>query len=302
MAVAIGGAAPVSAAYAGGTQAPSTASGGAEYGAVKTTPPVAKVFSVAPRTVTSGGKLPSIRVRVDQLGSRSVTARVVLWPRRRNGQVVRIELGRIRTGRTVSVKWPKKTILAAGSYTLRLHATGAAGRVLKRTARASGRVGLTVRQAPAPKQPVVAPPLTAPAPDGGVFPVQGPHSYGDGLGADREDHRHQGVDLPAAEGTPVVAPLPGTITSVDFQKDGAGHYVVETLPDGRAFFFAHCKAKSIVVAVGMAVTAGTHLCGVGSTGASSGPHLHFEVWENGWRVDKRSKPIDPLPLLRSWDR
>jgi murein DD-endopeptidase MepM/ murein hydrolase activator NlpD len=49
------------------------------------------------------------------------------------------------------------------------------------------------------------------------------------------------------------------------------------------------------------VVAGAQLCSVGSTGGSSGPHLHFEIWTGGWRVDKHSTFINPLPLLKSWD-
>jgi murein DD-endopeptidase MepM/ murein hydrolase activator NlpD len=49
------------------------------------------------------------------------------------------------------------------------------------------------------------------------------------------------------------------------------------------------------------VLAGQQLCDVGRTGDASGPHLHFEAWQGGWRVDANSRPVDPLPMLRSWD-
>jgi murein DD-endopeptidase MepM/ murein hydrolase activator NlpD len=133
-----------------------------------------------------------------------------------------------------------------------------------------------------------------------VFPVAGPFTYGEGIGADRGDHRHEGQDLAAPAGTPVVAPLAGTVASVAYQRDGAGYYVVLNGTDGRSFFFAHCQKGSFGVSGGQVVTAGTQLCRVGSTGASSGPHLHFEIWVNGWRVSKKSAPIDPLPQLRAW--
>jgi len=145
-------------------------------------------------------------------------------------------------------------------------------------------------------------PAVPPPADGGVFPVAGWHIYGDGIGAKRKGHRHEGQDIVAAQGTPVVAPLAGTVLYVDFQARGAGYYVVEQAVDGRAFFFAHCQKGSVVVAPGAAVTAGQQLCLVGHSGDASGPHLHFEIWVGGWRVDRNSHFIDPLPALQAWDR
>jgi murein DD-endopeptidase MepM/ murein hydrolase activator NlpD len=54
------------------------------------------------------------------------------------------------------------------------------------------------------------------------------------------------------------------------------------------------------VTKGAAVAAGQRLGAVGSTGGSSGPHLHFELWVNGWWASQASAPIDPLPELQSW--
>ena len=63
------------------------------------------------------------------------------------------------------------------------------------------------------------------------FPVAGPFSYGGAdsrFGTGRKGHRHQGQDIAAAEGTPVVAPRGGTVKAVQYQAGGAGHYVVLT--------------------------------------------------------------------------
>jgi murein DD-endopeptidase MepM/ murein hydrolase activator NlpD len=152
---------------------------------------------------------------------------------------------------------------------------------------------------PAPAAP--AAPVAPVVRNGGVFPVLGPHSYGDGIGAGRTGHTHQGVDVPAAEGTPLVAPVAGTVRYVDYQAGGAGHYVVVDAADGRSFFFAHIKAGTITVTPGTPLTPGQQFAQVGSTGDSSGPHLHFEIWEGGWRVDRSSHFIDPLPQLKAWD-
>jgi murein DD-endopeptidase MepM/ murein hydrolase activator NlpD len=140
-----------------------------------------------------------------------------------------------------------------------------------------------------------------PAPTGtGVFPVAGPHTYGDGFGAGRSGHTHQGQDILAASGTPVVAPVAGTISSTAYQAGGAGYYIVEHAVDGRDLFFAHCLANSTTVSTGQAVAEGQQLCAVGMTGDATGPHLHFEIWPNGWHA-AGSQPIDPLPQLQAWD-
>jgi conjugal transfer mating pair stabilization protein TraG len=103
----------------------------------------------------------------------------------------------------------------------------------------------------------------------------------------------------AATGTPVVAPYAGVVSSTDYQAGGAGEYVVLDGADGRDYFFAHCVRGSTAVAQGASVVAGQRLCQVGSTGSSSGSHLHFEIWTGGWRVPGGA-PIDPLPELRTW--
>jgi murein DD-endopeptidase MepM/ murein hydrolase activator NlpD len=138
---------------------------------------------------------------------------------------------------------------------------------------------------------------------GGTFPVAGPHSFGGvdaRFGAPRNGHTHQGQDVPAAEGTPVVAPFPGTISTTNYQAGAAGYYVVEhsLVAD---FFFAHCQQGSFAVSIGATVAAGQPLCRVGHTGDAEGPHLHFEIWLGGWRVGPASHPIDPLPSLQAWD-
>jgi murein DD-endopeptidase MepM/ murein hydrolase activator NlpD len=139
--------------------------------------------------------------------------------------------------------------------------------------------------------------------EGAVFPVLGPHSFGDAanrFGAPRAGYTHQGQDVLASEGLTVVAPLAGTILTTAYQAGGAGWYAAEHTLDGLDFFYAHCQAGSLAVSAEEAVHAGQVLCKIGQTGDATAPHLHFEVWIGGWRA-AGGYPIDPLPYLEAWD-
>lgn len=159
------------------------------------------------------------------------------------------------------------------------------------------------RQRPAhrPKRkPAPAPPSSPTV--AGVFPVAGPFSFGGQdarFGAQRNGHVHQGQDVIAASGTPIVAPIAGTIVWKADQPGGAGIYLVLHGTDDRDHVFMHIKRGTVLVAAGEAVRAGQPLAQVGATGDATGPHLHFEIWVGGWGT-KDGEPIDPLPQLKRW--
>ena len=162
---------------------------------------------------------------------------------------------------------------------------------------------------PKPKPAPAPPPSGAPSPAqtaalGAVFPVRGTHSFGGAenrFGAGRVGHIHQGQDVLANEGLPVLAPLSGTVITTGYQAGGAGWYVAEHTVEGIDFFYAHCEAGSVDVKPEASVRAGQQLCLVGQTGDATGPHLHFEIWVGGWQAAS-GHPIDPLPYLEAWDR
>jgi murein DD-endopeptidase MepM/ murein hydrolase activator NlpD len=135
-----------------------------------------------------------------------------------------------------------------------------------------------------------------------TFPLAGAFSWGEEgsrFGAPRQGHRHQGQDLAADEGTPIVAPRGGVIEVVEYQAGGAGYYVVLDGEDEDAdYVFMHMREGSVPVVAGQRVRTGQLIGEVGTTGGSTGPHLHFEIWVGGWFAGGR--PIDPLPLLQSW--
>ncbi|MDO8183982.1 M23 family metallopeptidase [Conexibacter sp. JD483] len=162
------------------------------------------------------------------------------------------------------------------------------------------------KRAPAAPAPVTPAPVDdAPAADtvAGIFPVAGSFTFGGDdarFGAGRPGHIHQGQDVVAASGTPIVAPVAGTIVWKANQPGGAGIYVVlRGAADGRDYVFMHLKSGSVLVEADSAVSAGQQLAEVGATGVASGPHLHFEIWVGGWQA-RGGAPIDPLPQLQRW--
>jgi hypothetical protein len=118
-------------------------------------------------------------------------------------------------------------------------------------------------------------------------PVPGP--IGDGFGAPRGGgRRHEGLDFPVPYGTRVGAAGRGTTIYAGYNYGGYGNLVVIQHRLGFTTWYAHLS--SITSWVGERVVGGTRIGFVGSTGYSTGPHLHFEV-------RRYDTPIDPVPLL-----
>jgi murein DD-endopeptidase MepM/ murein hydrolase activator NlpD len=177
-----------------------------------------------------------------------------------------------------------------------------ARKILRQAAAAEGgSTGGTPVPPPTNGDPGDPPPPPVGDPSGThVFPVVGSFGFGgDGarFGAPRGDHIHQGQDVTAAEGTPLVSVSAGTVYWRAYQAGGAGNYVVIRGSDGYDYAYMHLREGSLVKP-GDAVSAGQAIGHVGSTGDASGPHLHFEVWDGPWQSG--GHPIDPLPLLKSW--
>lgn len=97
---------------------------------------------------------------------------------------------------------------------------------------------------------------------------------------------HTGTDIAAPEGTPILTAANGTVTlanGTDPWGGGYGYYVKISHGGGMETLYAHCSA--ICVTPGQTVRQGEVIGYVGSTGNSTGNHLHFEVWMNGSRID-----------------
>lgn len=96
---------------------------------------------------------------------------------------------------------------------------------------------------------------------------------------------HQGVDLAASEGTPIYASRTGVVTAATYGR-AAGYYVSINHGDGYSSIYMHMTR--FVVKKGQAVSAGQLIGYVGSTGISTGPHLHFGIAYNGKYVNPAS--------------
>jgi murein DD-endopeptidase MepM/ murein hydrolase activator NlpD len=133
---------------------------------------------------------------------------------------------------------------------------------------------------PAPPPP--PPPVPCPAPEA---------TFVDTWGAPRSGgRRHKGVDMMAAHGSPVVAPVGGEIRASNSSLGGLGFWL--EADDGNTYFGSHLASLSVR---GGRVEAGAPIGTVGSTGNAGGtPHLHFEVMLPG------KVSVNPYPLVAQW--
>jgi murein DD-endopeptidase MepM/ murein hydrolase activator NlpD len=129
---------------------------------------------------------------------------------------------------------------------------------------------------PAPSGSVaVGPPSAA----GLVWPVHGTLTSGFGP---RWGRMHEGIDIAGGSGTPIAAAATGTVISAGW-SGGYGQLVV--LDHGNGLSTAYAHLSSIAVSAGQTVPQGSVVGGMGTTGSSTGVHLHFEVRVNGSAVD-----------------
>jgi murein DD-endopeptidase MepM/ murein hydrolase activator NlpD len=140
---------------------------------------------------------------------------------------------------------------------------------------------------------VTPPPSEArrsPNPNGWTLPVEGTitsefgHRTSPTSGA---PDNHTGLDIAAPGGTPIQAAKDGTVKFAG-EQGGYGNLVIIDHGDGTETYYAH--ASALHVQPGQQVKAGDVVASVGTTGNSTGNHLHFEIRQDG-------QPVDPRPFL-----
>jgi murein DD-endopeptidase MepM/ murein hydrolase activator NlpD len=139
---------------------------------------------------------------------------------------------------------------------------------------------------------------------GPYMPVIGPVDYGEFAARFGGGRGHPGQDLLTKTGTPLIAVRSGTIvdggTVNGPYSGGRGNYLYIWAPqDKRTYVYEHMQRPS-PLHVGDSVVAGEYVGRVGCTGSCDGPHLHFEIRLGLDDFSHDPKPIDPLPLLKTW--
>jgi len=135
-----------------------------------------------------------------------------------------------------------------------------------------------------------------------IFPVRGKHEFGGPgarFGAPRSGHTHQGQDIMAACGTPMVAARGGRVKFKQYHAAAGNYIVVDGAGTDVDYAYMHLAEPS-PFGTGDRVYTGQVIGAVGDTGDAEGCHLHLEMWgAPGWY--EGGQPFDPLPSLTAWD-
>jgi murein DD-endopeptidase MepM/ murein hydrolase activator NlpD len=234
-----------------------------------------------------GARLAELRAQL--AADREAVAAEAAGAARRRAQV--LALVRARRSRLAAAEAELRAALAAEQR--RLAALAARKRAAPRDVSERPVVPSSPSAAPTPAP---APPA---APGGSnVFPILGATTFSDDWLASRAGGRlHEGIDLFAARGTPVVAVADGSLFNVGWNGLGGWRLWLRD-GAGTGYYYAHLDAYAPAAREGAAVSRGTVLGYVGDSGDAKGtsPHVHFEIHPGG------GGPIRPYPLVASWPR
>ena len=278
----IGLTALVAAGSASAASNPKATSGGASGGAsaqtvapgIETKVSPSRFFSASRRAATFSFRIHSVS------GPVSVTIRLV---RTSGDSVVKTWKRKIRSSGWHTVHWDGSVhgkMQPDGSYAFRFTAKAADGSSI-RAAGGKSRSRVTMHNF--------------------AFPVHGSHTFGDPFGAPRPGGRtHQGQDIMAGCGTPIVAARGGIVKHNAWQSAAGNYLVVSAQGTGEDFVYMHMPRRSHRQE-GERVSTGQQIGVVGQSGDATACHLHFETWSSpGWYSG--GSPFDPRPSLERWDR
>jgi murein DD-endopeptidase MepM/ murein hydrolase activator NlpD len=130
-----------------------------------------------------------------------------------------------------------------------------------------------------------------------MFPVGGAHTIGQGFGAARSGHTHQGQDIMAPCGTPLVAVSRAKVKWVSSQRLAGNYVVIRNKKLHQDYMYAHLATRASV-SKGQVVMPGQQVGIVGQTGDATACHLHFELWVGKWY--RGGHPVNPLPYLQTY--
>jgi murein DD-endopeptidase MepM/ murein hydrolase activator NlpD len=305
------------------TGSAAAASGGASSGGAGLAAPAPKHAAQAPAAKPSApvlapvASIPQIAagVTVRKVSRRAASAATLAYVSHASGPLqVRADVVRLADG--FSVFTDQRTVMPEVPQTLRWNGRAAHGLALD--GRYEFRLSLSGASTSSATAGTAlpggaAPESTGPPPGsasvgaftfvGAIFPVRGPHDYGQGaaaFGAGRAGHVHQGQDVMARCGTPLVAARGGTVLMRTYQALAGNYVVIQDPVTGQSNVYAHLRDPALV-RTGQRVETGQPIGVVGHTGDASACHLHFELWTApGWY--QGGAPIDPLPTLKAWDR
>lgn len=106
----------------------------------------------------------------------------------------------------------------------------------------------------------------------------------------RGGYYHKGIDIRRPIGCPILAADAGVVTKMKSNPGGYGYYIVISHGGGTSTLYAHMWRTTVTVSLGQRVSKGQLIARVGMNGDTSGPHLHFEVHQNG-------SPVSPMKYL-----
>ncbi len=222
----------------------------------------------------------------------------------RNDQPVDVVVELVRTSDGVAIaRWEPGVVTPGTPQTAAWDGT-AGGRV-QRDGRYQFRITARAQSGATASSSQSAPGAPADAPGSFMFlrhkfPVRGPHQFGTGAAAFGGGRNHQGQDVFARCGTPLVAARGGVVKTKQYHSAAGYYIVIDGDQTGVDYVYMHMREASLVNE-GDRVYTGQPIGFVGDTGHADGCHLHFEMWKApGWYSG--GSPFDPLPQLQSWDK